>query len=157
MTRDDEQIAVLERILARCVRREDGCLVWTGYTSPTGYGQVGVKGKVWNVHRLVFTIRHGDIPERMCVCHSCDVPACVEDTHHWLGTQSQNIADSRRKGRIASGGRSGTAKLTEDQVRAIKQRHALGESGSALAREYDVSPTTVGPLLRGKTWRNVDV
>lgn len=45
------------------------------------------------------------------------------------------------------------AKLTEDQVRAIRsQAH---RSLTELAREYGVGPSNIQFILRGKTWRHV--
>jgi hypothetical protein len=35
----------------------------------------------------------------MLVCHTCDNPWCVELTHLWLGTVSENAKDSVVKGR----------------------------------------------------------
>jgi DNA invertase Pin-like site-specific DNA recombinase len=52
------------------------------------------------------------------------------------------------------GGKS--AKLTAARVRAIRRRHAAGESPAALAREYDVHVRTIRRIVHRVTWRHVD-
>lgn len=87
-----------ERVLLRSVRL-NGCLLWQGCTNSDGYGWLSVGGKTHALHRWVYEHHYGLIPEGYYVCHRCDRPNCVEPTHLWVGTQSQNIADAYAKGR----------------------------------------------------------
>jgi hypothetical protein len=50
---------------------------------------------------------------------------------------------------------NGRAKLTEDDVREIRRRHAAGERKAALAREYRVTHRTIHLAIIGETWRHV--
>ena len=75
------------------------CILWTGWTSTKGYGQKRIDGKVKGVHRLAWEEAHGPIPEGMFVCHKCDVPACYNVEHLFLGTPSDNMRDKASKGR----------------------------------------------------------
>ena len=52
-------------------------------------------------HRFAWGMAHGVIPCGLLICHHCDVPPCVNDAHHFLGTQADNIQDARRKGRLS--------------------------------------------------------
>ena len=94
-----------QRFLAKVSASNDqGCKLWTGARIKRyGYGQFGVKvdGK-WGMrraHRVAWEIAHGPIPDGLCVLHDCDVTNCVNPAHLFLGTQTQNMADMRAKGR----------------------------------------------------------
>lgn len=53
--------------------------------------------------------------------------------------------------------RVGTSRLTEDDVRTIRQRYASGGvTQRTLAAEYGMSQNAVGLILRRKTWQHVD-
>lgn len=71
------------------------CWEWKGLKFPTGYGHLGNKC----AHRLSYEINIGKIPFRMCVCHTCDNPSCVNPNHLWLETVKDNMRDRDKKGR----------------------------------------------------------
>lgn len=48
-----------------------------------------------------------------------------------------------------------SAKLTEAQVRAIRERHTAGEKPKDLAKAFGVQHTSVCNILRGRTWKHV--
>lgn len=53
-------------------------------------------------HRVAWELTYGPIPNGLRVLHTCDNPRCVNPGHLMLGTQSDNIADSMRKGRFTA-------------------------------------------------------
>lgn len=88
----------LERLLARAVRLESGCLVLPNRAdNPTVYPSVKVEGKTQRANRLVYEASHG--PTDKLVCHTCDYPRCFELTHLFEGTQSENMIDMATKQR----------------------------------------------------------
>ncbi|WP_199243458.1 HNH endonuclease [Hymenobacter sedentarius] len=47
----------------------------------------------------------------------------------------------------------GKRKLSNDQVTAIRQRVAAGESMRSVAASYSMSHTTIGAIINGETWK----
>jgi len=86
--------AVADRLAAGLERKPNGCLEWTGYTDPDGYGQIMIDGKPIRVHRLAWNLAHPEEPDPPVVRHFvCDNPPCADVAHLRPGTQAQNIAD----------------------------------------------------------------
>lgn len=131
-----------------------GCWVWTG-TRIGGYGRLTVAGRTMLAHRYFFTITIGPIPTGMKVLHSCDNPPCVNPSHLWLGTQAENIRDMVVKGRRTweKGEKAPTAKLTNAQARAIRNRWKEGESKEHLASVFSVCLNTIRSLCAGVTYQ----
>lgn len=143
-----------ERFWAK-VRKSDGCWLWTGCCSDTGYGCV-YDGRAYAAHRYSWLIHFGVIPDGLCVLHRCDVRACVRPDHLWLGTKAENSRDMAGKGRNLgpdnAGENHGEAKLTEADVRLIRGSAA---SGVALAARLGVSPSLVSLVRRRKAWTHL--
>ncbi len=133
---------------------ESGCWVWTAGGIPDGYGTFPIGGdKRELAHRFSWRLHNGNIPEGMCVLHRCDVPSCVNPHHLFLGTHQDNMADRDKKGRCRARGpkgeANGSAKLTEEAVKIIRES---GKSRSEIARDFGVSPAAVGLVRRRKVW-----
>lgn len=75
---------------------ESGCWIWERAVSREGYGKVGQLF----AHRLAWESKNGPIPPGMYICHRCDVRACINPAHLFLGTPSENMQDCSRKGRL---------------------------------------------------------
>lgn len=76
------------------------CWPWTGALTSAGYGNFGVcLGKNSLATRLMFAFTRGEVPEDKFVCHSCDNRKCVNPSHLWLGTHTDNMQDMLKKNR----------------------------------------------------------
>jgi hypothetical protein len=106
-------------------------------------------------HRMSWELHRGAIPAGLCVLHHCDVRACVNPAHLFLGTHLDNSDDKVAKGRQARGDTSGKRKLTERKVSRIKARLLSGEGPAVLAREAGVTSSTISAIATGRTWRHV--
>jgi hypothetical protein len=76
------------------------CWEWTGSKTRAGYGRFWVGRKGTFATRISFELSTGtQIPEELFVLHRCDNPSCVNPSHLFLGTASDNQQDSVSKGR----------------------------------------------------------
>lgn len=90
----------LERLMEKIdVRGPDECWPWKAFIGTWGYGVFWLDGKNINSSRAAYLLLVGPVAPDLVVCHSCDTPACCNPKHLWLGTQADNLADCRRKGR----------------------------------------------------------
>jgi len=80
-------------------RNIDGCWIWTAALNEHGYGVASINRKSILAHRLSYMIKHGDIPDGMFVCHSCDVRPCVNPDHLFVGSARDNSIDMVKKNR----------------------------------------------------------
>jgi hypothetical protein len=138
-----------------------GCWNITGTKNGCGYGVIatresGVRRQLM-AHRLSWEAAHGPVPDGLCVCHSCDNPACVRPDHLFLGDHSANMADKVAKGRqsFARGIRHGRAKLTEDDVIDIRTVRALGGGRADIARAYGVSEVHISGIVARNRWSHL--
>jgi|JI10StandDraft_1071094.scaffolds.fasta_scaffold483116_2 hypothetical protein len=129
-----------------------GCVLWTGSAIPSGYGNLRVDGKSLLAHRLSWQEQNGPIPNDMHVLHRCDVPACINPDHLFLGTDQTNSDDKVSKQRQSRGERAGTAKLTAADVLAIR---AAPGTNRQVAKVYGVDNSQVSRIKRGHYWAHV--
>lgn len=134
----------------------DACWPWTGYRLKFGHGQFypsrrsGLK-RHQLTHRWAYALVHGPIPEGKCVCHRCDNPPCCNPAHLFLGTKKDNSEDMVRKGRH----KRALAKVTVEQVHAIRARATAGEHPVKIAEDVGLHRCTVANIVFRRSWANV--
>ena len=78
----------------------DSHWIWTGSKMFDGRGQVRIKNKLYLVPRLsLFAYKDFDLNSNLKALHIpevCNIPACFNPEHLYVGTQQQNIIDSYR-------------------------------------------------------------
>ena len=138
------------------------CFEWQGSVVKTsGYGQV-FNGLV---HRKVYELLHGEIPEGMVIMHSCDNKLCMHPDHLSLGTHYDNVHDRINKGRSNYVGLKGEAnnrsKLTAEQVEEIRSLYkgrqnrmtkSTGMTLKQLAEKYDMGISQISRIIHKEQW-----
>jgi hypothetical protein len=121
----------------------------TGNFHRTGYGRI-FRDKKWRwAHRIAWEDTIGPIPEGLCVLHKCDVSACVNPNHLFVGTQQDNIDDMIQKGRKKT-------KLKPVDVLRIRELRQQGHTFRVIADMFNLkSGVTVFNIISGKSWRLV--
>jgi hypothetical protein len=115
-----------QRLAAGLVRMPNGCLEWTGATDPKGYGRITADGKTVLTHRLAWGLAHPDEPLPPVVRHFvCDNPPCCDPAHLRPGTEAENNADMRSKGRDRNG-------AYQRAKTHCKNRHPFNEANTYL-------------------------
>jgi hypothetical protein len=135
----------------------DECWLWLGAKIAFGHGQFRTNAGTQYAHRHSWEMQHGPVPGDLCVLHRCDVPACVNPAHLFLGTREENLADMRRKKRGCNpprkiGAAHNMAKLGPDEVRAIR---ASGRSQLELAEQYGVSRRHINSIINRRIWKHI--
>jgi hypothetical protein len=136
----------------------NGCWGWSGSISKNpGYGQFRSNMKKWRAHIASWLIFRGDIPEGMCVCHTCDNRVCSNPNHLFLASHFENNLDMIKKGRSPilhkSGSENPNAKLLEKEAKEIKEMLNSGISQKTIARKFKVSQALVSLIKLEKAWR----
>lgn len=138
----------------------DDCWRWSAGASWDGYGKFGkcVQGITitYRAHRIAYISSKGETNLR--VCHTCNNRLCCNPAHLFAGTQSENIQQCYDDGRRLSlrGANSGTAKLTEDDVRQIRAMYRNGVRQRELRKIFLISSSNMSYICNNHTWKGTE-
>lgn len=130
------------------------CVMWPFGRGGDGYGRVYDAGSMRLAHRVMCERVHGPSPSDIHeVAHTCGKgrSGCVNAAHLRWATPSENQSDRIDHGTHSRGDRNAMAKLTEDDVIAIRRR-ATTERQVDLAAAFGVGQTTISAIVTGQNW-----
>ena len=142
------------------VDRSNECWEWTGHHNRYGYGRISIGSRLDGTsrevmaHRYSWELHYGPINDAL-VLHRCDNRKCVRPDHLFLGTNADNTNDMVAKGRVAKGEQLPQAKLTEADVRRIREM-ATTMTHQAIADLYGVRQPAISRIVHRKRWGHVD-
>lgn len=151
--------SMARRLAKRSKVRPDGCVEWTGYVNPNGYGQITLPsalrnipalGRITTAPRAACWLAHGDRPADAYVLHSCDNRWCINPEHLRWGDAYENAQDAIERNRLRVGADHPDARLSDDDVIEIVRRARDGERVYALADEYGIDWSMIYAWLRGE-------
>lgn len=130
-----------------------GCWLWHGAVkNRLGHGQTG---RNECAHRRAFLLAKGPIPAGLFVLHRCNVPACVNPSHLYLGTNIENSRDKIALGRQARGESHGMSRLTTADILDIRRRLSCGEGGGTIAARYQIGSGALSNIRHRVRWGHV--
>ncbi len=138
---------------------DKGCWEWQGYLTVHGYGALrDGSGKMRLAHRIAYEAWVGPLPTDLSgtdyrgvvIRHTCDNRKCINPNHLLPGTNQDNMDDMVSRGGSKRGSDNPKAKLTWEQVRAIRESRG---SKHDLAEIFGVTPWTIWDIRSGRTWK----
>lgn len=144
----------LDRYLDRVIVTP-GCWDWDGAKNDHGYGQLRLTDGIIYIHRFMYQIVFGPIPDDVVVRHRCDNPPCSNPDHLKIGSQVDNAEDARSRGRLAVGERLPQAKMTAENVVEARDLWRGGLDVYTIAKRFGVTRVTMREALIGKTWKHL--
>ena len=133
------------------IDEKTGCWLWNAGKQSDSYGTIQNGRQNLLAHRVSYEIHYGDIPNGLCVCHTCDVRSCVNPDHLFLGTDQDNADDKMAKGRHRL---CSIQELSFLDIADIRTNMELKKI--ELARKYDVSLDMVNAIRKGVVGKYVN-
>lgn len=147
-------------------KKADKCWWWKPCRGKNKYGLF----KETTAHRFSLQLKLGRsiLPDKWAL-HTCDHKNCVNPNHLWEGNAADNSKDMVEKNRQSRGARhskivtertprgsdNGNSKLTEIQVKKIRNLYATGKwSMKDLAAKFNVTRPAIGYTIK-KGWRHI--
>jgi hypothetical protein len=127
-----------------------------------GYRTLGFRCRVKKatirmaISAVVLTAFVGPRPERNDACHGNGDPLDDRLSNLRWGTRKDNVADTIKHGRLPKGEDCSFAKLTVEQVLAIRAEYSPGTFGyRKLSKKYGVSLGCIVGIITKKRWSHI--
>ena len=152
------------------VKKTNGCWIWLGGTDKDGYGTFSVNRVNQRAHRYSYMLAGNTLTDDQILCHTCDVPGCINPDHLFPGTHQDNATDRKNKGRYESisgknhyyaktlpkerrrGEQHSMVRINEKQAKEVKVRLDKGEMATSIARSIGVPRHIVYNIKYKTAW-----
>lgn len=139
-------VAIRHLLETSSINPATGCWEWQGSKTSDRYGQLSKDNIVEafsarGAHRLSKMLIDGWEPEgrHEQTRHQCHNRACINPDHILIGSAKQNAEDRALAGKQANGERHPNARLSDNDVIAIRQQAFAGDDRATLAGRYKVT------------------
>lgn len=162
------RIWTMETVRQRCdidPTDPDSCWLWQCY-APKDRPAATVNGKNVSMARWVIELRDGVPPGRRPVIHACGNRRCLNPTHLQISTfgavlrraYKEGLRNKRKEAlaKRAAAQRTGMAKMTIEQARAIRSQFLAGVSRKELKAAHEIDASRLSRILLGQEWQEFD-
>lgn len=125
------------------------CLLSFNSRNNSGYATSTRKNVTKGDHVWAYIDNYGEVPYGQCVLHTCDKPHCIEPSHLFLGTRSDNMRDMHGKKRGKN------QKLSEEDVLAIRQMYKDGCTYEQIAWDFDIKWRHAWDVVNRRIWKHI--
>ena len=150
-----------------------GCHIWILSSAGKGYGVISHDGIQKYLHRLMWEMHNGEIPDGMLICHTCDTPACANPNHLFLGTPKDNSMDREKKGRrrggfpegyvhpmsidpsLGQGENNPTSKITSHDAMTIVGMYESGIPLREIASTFGLDRNYTWKIANRRVWKHL--
>lgn len=141
------------------IKGEDECWNWLACLDKKNrYGKFQLNYKSECANRCSLVLAHAVQPlNKTWALHTCKQnPKCCNPNHLYYGDRTDNERDKVKDGTILKGETNGNSKLTEIQVREIREKYIPREyTLKILAEEYGVELNQISRIINNKLWKHI--
>lgn len=139
------------------INEETGCWECTSHKPDShGYAVIRINKKRLLIHRHMYTLYKGNIPEGLMIRHTCDNPICINPNHLLTGTHTDNMRDAVQRGRHSifkiKRKSKPPRKLTAENVIEIR---TSSMSQRELAKKFNIGRGTVFKVKSKMTYKDI--
>lgn len=137
------------------VKREGSCWIWQACCL-SGYGTFSIKRRTYYAHRVSWRWFKKEDPGQIRILHTCNIRACVNPEHLYLGTQSANMFQKFADGYSTKGELHRRAKLRDCDVIEIRRLSDAGFNSRQINKKFDwVSHRCIRGVIDGSRWSHI--